>query len=149
MPAVTTTPIKAYAHCRNALCSGYQQVEVDGLKEVAAYTYGEMGGDDIFYSFVQNSIVEYKFADPEDAPCPGCGEPREVTGDPRPSYQALSGHDPMGLLGMPKFDAARQNQVVATAGSLTESDEEIELRLRAKLREEQIEAKLRAEMEQG
>lgn len=146
MPTITATPVKAYAHCRNPLCVGYEQVEVDGLREVMAYTYAEMGGDDIFANFTQNSVVEYKFADAGQAPCPGCGAPREVAGDPRPSYQRLSGHDPNGLLNLPKFDAAKQNAVVAHVASGAESDAEMEVRLRQQLKEEAMMAKLRAEI---
>lgn len=146
MPNFTLTPVKAYAHCRHALCSGYEQVEVDGLREVAAYTYGEMGGDDIFTQFVQNSIVEFRFADADDAPCPSCGQPREVTGESRPSYAAMSGHDQNGLLNLPKFDAAKQAQRVEHIAR-SESDEEMEVRLRQQIKEERMMAKLRGELE--
>jgi hypothetical protein len=33
-----------------------------------------------------------------------------VTGEPRPSYQPLSGHDPLGLLQFGGFDAGMQVQ---------------------------------------
>jgi hypothetical protein len=94
----------------------------------------------------ERSTVEYRFANQEDAPCPGCGVDRECTGEPRPQYEGLSGYDQMGLLSVAKFDAQKQAHTAAVAGTSMETDEEIEARMRAKLREEAIEAKLRAEM---
>lgn len=146
MPTITQTPVKAYAHCLNARCPGYEQVEVDAVQETAAYTFGEMGGDGVFAQFVQNSIVEHKFADPEKAPCPGCGSPREVSREPREVYAAQSGHDPMGLLAMDPFDAQKQAQVAQASAAFVKSDEEIEVEIRERLRREQIEARIRAEM---
>lgn len=144
MPTVTATPVKAYAHCRDARCPGYNQQEVDAVREEASYTFGELGGDGVFTHMQERSSVEWKFADVEDAPCPVCSELREVTGSHRPSYQPLSGHDPLGLLSAPKFDAAAAAVPAEIRG---ESDGEIEARLRVKLKEEAIEARLRAELE--
>ena len=143
MPTVTVAPVRAYAHCRDARCPGYQQQAVEAVREEVMYTFGENGGDGVFTHMVESSRVEYKFADESDAACPVCSTPREVTGDPRPQYVNESGQDPMGLLALPKHDTAASFSPFSPAG---ESDDEIELRLRQKLREEQIEARLRAEM---
>lgn len=97
MATVTETPVKGYAHCRNARCPGYQQEEVDAVREEKAFTYGDGGGDGVFMHMVERSMVSFLFANPDDAPCPSCKEPREMSGEPRPSYQPLSGHDPMFL----------------------------------------------------
>lgn len=137
MPISTETPATGYLHCRNAMCAGYHQQEAPVSKVETSWTFGEMGGDGVFTHMVQNSSVVY-VADAKELPCPVCGENREVSGQPRPSYQPLSGHDPMGLLNVPRFDPN---------GTAPESDEEIEARIRARLKEEQIEARLRAEMD--
>lgn len=143
MPTLTGTPAVGYAHCRDARCSGYQQEQVGAVREETSFTFGE--GDRLGAGVLQNTVekshVEYRLADPDDAACPVCGVPREVTGEPRKQYVNESGHDPMGLLGMAKFN---QDQVPADVRG--ETDEEIEARLRSKLREEAIEARLRAEM---
>lgn len=140
MPTITATPVRGFAHCRSALCPGYAQEAIDAIREEASYTFGENGGDGVFTHMIESSRVEYRAAEGS-APCPACAAPREITGEPRPQYINESGHDPMGLLALPKFDTE------ATPASRGETDEEIEMRLRAKLREEQIEARLRAEME--
>lgn len=149
MPTITAVPVTGYASCRNALCPGYHEEEVPALREETSFTFGELGGDGVFKHMEERSVVEHKFADETDAPCPGCGRERICSGEPRPQYEGLSGFDPMGLLNVPKFNAAQQAEAVAVAGTPGESDEEIESRLRAKLREEQIEARLRAELDKG
>lgn len=143
MATTTETPVRAYAHCRNSRCSGNAQVEIDAVLCEYAQTFGDNGGDGAFFGMVERSTIEYAFADPEQAPCVSCKQPREVTGQQRPTYQNLSGHDPKGLLYVEGYDASQEAPASAGFG---ESDDEIELRLRAKIREEQIEAKLRAEM---
>jgi hypothetical protein len=137
MPTITATPAVAYAHCRNARCPGYDQQQIEGRRVETAQTFGENGGDGIFMSFVERSMVTYEAVDES-----GCGEDREVTGDPRPSYQPISGHDPMGLLSTPGFDPA---QTAPAPGFAPETDEEMEARLRAQLREEQMLQRLRDE----
>lgn len=142
MPTITATPTKAYAHCRDARCPGYHQEAVDAVHEEAFYTFGENGGDGIFAHMTESSRVEYRFADETDVPCPVCTQPREITGTPRPQYVNESGHDPLGLLGMPKFNASES----APAHVRGETDEEMEARLRAEIREEQMRERLRTEM---
>jgi hypothetical protein len=142
MPTITAFPMRAYAHCRDARCPGYHQQEVDATREEASYTFGENGGDGVFFHMVESSRVEFRFANPADVACPVCGSDREVTGSPRPQYVNESGHDPLGLLGVAKFDPSES----VPASVRGETDEEIEARLRQKIREEQIEAKLREEM---
>jgi hypothetical protein len=109
VPQITATPATVYLHCRNARCSGSNQEELEGVREETAFTFGENGGDGIFVTFIERSMVEYRVEDPEVLPCPGCGEDREATGTPRPSYMNLSGHDPMGLIGGPGFDPSVRN----------------------------------------
>ena len=110
MPTVTESKVRAYAHCRNARCPGYQQQEVDAIREEKGLTYRDLNGPgpaDPYDGLVERSSVYYRFADEKDRACRGCGEAREVTGDPRPSYQPLSGHDPLGLLEFGGFDASK------------------------------------------
>lgn len=151
MPTVTETDTTGYAHCRNAMCAGYMQQQVPATREESTWTFGELGGDGVFTHMPERSMITLLFVNdgtdgkPDDRPCPACGEPREVTADPRPSYQPLSGHDPMGLLNAPRFNAAAQFDMGAGAGP-GESDEAIEQRIRARVREEQIEARVREEM---
>lgn len=150
MPTITAVESVVYAHCRNPRCPGHDQQELRGRRVEEAYTFGENGGDGIFVAFVERSQVHYEAADAADVPCPGCGEPREVTGTARPSYQPLSGHDPNGLLTVPRFDSGRQAELASVPPSVRgESDEEMEARLRAQLKEEQMMARLRAEIDAG
>lgn len=142
MPTITAAPTKAYAHCRDARCPGYQQEEVDAVREETSFTFGE--GDRLGAGVLQNTVekshVEYRFADESEASCRVCGVPREVTGEPRKQYVNESGFDPMGLLSMPKFDEQQP-------AALGESDEEMEARLRREIREEQMRERLRGEMQ--
>lgn len=149
MPVITEQPATVYLHCRNVYCPGNDQQQAEGRRVEEAQTFGENGGDGIFTHFVERSMVVYR-ADEAQLPCPGCGEDREVTGDPRPSYQPLSGYDPRGLLDVPKFDAGRQAEITSVPAHIRgESDEEMESRLRATLREEQMMARLRAELDES
>lgn len=143
MPTIQAVPVRAYAHCRDARCSGYQQEEVDAFREETSYTFGEGDrlGAGVLQNTVEKSLVEFRFADPDQAPCPVCKVPREVTGEPRKAYVNESGFDPMGLLGMPKFDEQAPASVVG------ESDEELEARLRREIKEEQMRERLRGEMQ--
>lgn len=107
MPIITEEPTRAFAHCRNARCPGYAQEEIDAIKEETAFTFGDLGGDGVFTHMTERSTVGFRFADPDDGPCPGCHEVREVTGTPRPAYQPLSGKDPMGLLHAQPFNPSQ------------------------------------------
>lgn len=143
MPTMTGSPVVAYAHCRDARCPGYQQEQVDAVREETSYTFGD--GDRLGAGVLQNTVershVEYRLADPEQSACRVCGVPREVTGEPRKAYVNESGFDPMGLLSVPKFDAES-----VPASVRGESDEEMEDRLRREIREEQMRERLREEM---
>lgn len=123
MPTITEQPVKAYAHCRNPRCSGYQQQEVDALVVETSYTGRDLGDNSghPFASVVERSVITYRFAGEqaeaeEASKCPGCGVGREVTGRPRPGYRNVSGHDPHYLVGGPKFDPTVKN---------TEADEQL------------------------
>lgn len=144
MATFTQAPVLAYAHCRDARCPGYAQQQIDAIREEASYTFGD--GDRLGAGVLQNTVershVEYHAADDADVPCPACGAQREVTGTPRPQYVNESGHDPMGLLAL-QPDQAGGPVMQYAAG---ETDEEMETRLRGEIREEQMRARLRAEM---
>lgn len=109
MPTVIPTPVKAYAHCTNAMCAGYHQEEVDAIREETSWTIGENGGDGAFMGLIERSVIDYRFVNQEDAPCPVCTQPRIVTGEPRPSYQRTQ-YDPMYLV---NSQAAQQMGVPA------------------------------------
>jgi hypothetical protein len=114
MPTVSEAPARGFAHCRSARCPGYQQQEVAAVREEVGFTYRELNGNkgapDPYDGLFERSSVRFRFEDESEAACPVCGEPREVTGEPRPSYQPLSGHDPLGLLQFGGFDAGMQVQ---------------------------------------
>jgi hypothetical protein len=104
MPTVQATPQQVFLHCRNALCAGYNQEEVEGFREETVQTFGENGGDGIFTAMVERSMVAFRAADDVEVTCPGCKQAREVAGESRPQYQAMSGHDPLGLVGGAPFN---------------------------------------------
>lgn len=147
MPTITPVPVFAYAHCRDARCPGYQQEQVDAIREETSYTFGENGGDGVFTHMIESSRVEYRFTDTKDSPCPVCGVPREITGTPRPQYVNESGFDPMGLLSLPKFQSDSDAGASVPGHLRGETDEEMEARLRQEIREEQMRARLREEMQ--
>lgn len=106
---VTPEKVKAYAFCVNPLCPGYGQEETDCVKTTVAYTYGDNGAD-MFKSMVERSTFSLAFADDDDAACRVCAQPRQLSEHPRPSYQPLSGFDPMGLVnGVQQFNASVVN----------------------------------------
>lgn len=107
MPLVTETPVRAFAHCVVPRCPGAYEAEVDALRVETAFAFTENGGD---IPGIERSNVVAQFADEADATCEHCGGHRDVSLTPRPQYQRLSGHDPMGLLGMPQYDP---NKVIA------------------------------------
>jgi hypothetical protein len=150
MATFTQAPVLAYAHCRDARCPGYAQQQIDAIREEASYTFGD--GDRLGAGVLQNTIershVEYHAADDADVPCPACGASREVTGTPRPQYVNESGHDPMGLLALqPDQPGGPVDPLTQYYGPThVETDEEMETRLRGEIREEQMRARLRAEM---
>ena len=109
MPTVTETPVEAaWAHCTQPRCPGNNQQQVPAVRRETAHTYRERGGDG---PGVESSWVSVAFADEGDVACPSCGRAREVSEQRRQTYAALSGHDPMGLLGAPQFDARKQDEL--------------------------------------
>lgn len=106
MPHVVTEKVQAYAHCPNARCVGYLQEEVPAERVETNYLYTDNGGD---LPGVERSNSHFRWPDGVDVSCPGCGGLRELSASPRPSYQPLSGYDPMGLLGAAKFNPAKVN----------------------------------------
>lgn len=108
MPTVTEQEVEGYAHCVQARCPGNTQQRVKAFRRETSRTYREMGGDS---PGVETSWVALVFADADESGCPHCGRHRELTDQPRKSYAPLSGHDPMGLLGAPQFNAAKQQEL--------------------------------------
>jgi hypothetical protein len=106
MPTQTVTPVRGFAHCVVPRCPGTYESEVDAVKVTTSWTFIERGGD---IPGEENSQDAARFADETDATCEHCGGHREVSLSPRPQYQPLSGHDPMGLLGMPQYDPNKIN----------------------------------------
>lgn len=110
MPTITETRARAFAFCRNPYCAGYNGSEVDVVREERSTTHKELGGKGTILNGVESSTIDLRFADPEDAACPGCSVPRELSPSPRPSYEPLSGFPQDGLLSAPKFDPDRQEE---------------------------------------
>lgn len=108
MPTVTHAEQTAYAHCGTPTCPGSRQVAVDGVRRETSYAFTENGGD---IPGIERSTVEWTFADEGDRPCPSCGRPREISDQAKPSYDPLSGFDPMGLLTVDPFDPGKRNTV--------------------------------------
>lgn len=100
---VTPAQVKAYAHCQNPLCPGYGQEEVDAVRTEFAWTFGDSDPKSVFKNMIDRSTMMFEYANGEDRACRSCSTDRELTGTARPTYQALSGFDPMGLLNA-KFD---------------------------------------------
>lgn len=101
MPTVSETGIKGFAHCRNPLCRGYLQEQVEAVRRETGYSYVERGGD---LPFMESSTVHIVFADEQsDSPCPYCKEAREVTDQQRPVYEKMTGFAQDGLLHAPRF----------------------------------------------
>jgi hypothetical protein len=106
MPTVASREQKIYMHCINPRCRGMMEEEVDGLAEETSYLFTDNGGD---IPGVERSVVVAKPVHEEDETCPHCGGRRDASLSPRPQYQRLSGHDPMGLLNVPSFDPNKVN----------------------------------------
>lgn len=102
---ISSNTVTAYAHCTRPLCDGASQQPVQALREETGVTYAEQGGD---LGFVDKSFVTLRFDDDDDAACPHCGRPRELTEQARVQYQNLSGVDPDGLVGI-KYGAQTRN----------------------------------------
>lgn len=104
MPTIVEVEVDGYVHCALPRCEGNQQEKVKAVKREVSQTYAEEGGN---IPGVYRSWVTYH-VDDEVRPCPSCGKPREVSDQPRKTYASMSGYDPMGLIGSPAFNAAKQ-----------------------------------------
>lgn len=116
MPTITVTEVAGFAHCRNPRCAGGNQEAVKALRQTDAFSYSERGGD---LPGIEASNDYVRFANPEDAPCPHCGEGREITEQARPSYQSF-GHGPQDALleievgpNGSRFDPSKQAELQA------------------------------------
>lgn len=98
--------MRLWAHCVRPTCPGSGEVEVDGLREETGFMFTDNGGD---IPGIERSNVQYQFENPDELACPSCGKGRELSQDRRPSYDPLSGHDPMGLLQAERFDPSVRN----------------------------------------
>lgn len=117
MPRTTDTPIDAYAHCADSTCPGNAQQPVKAIRHDVAFSYMDLGGD---MPGIERTTSALRVAHDKDATCKTCGGPRELSTDPRPVYNNLSGHPQDGLL---KIAAER-----AAGHQPTESAELAELR---------------------
>lgn len=105
MPRITASSTVAYAHCRDMLCPGYSQEEVEAVNRLFERTIGEMDPKaGVFSPIVETSWTDLEFADPDDVSCEHCDGVREISATPRPTYQRLSGHPQNGLLTMRGFN---------------------------------------------
>lgn len=91
-------PFEVFVHCGNVLdgCDDTQR-QVPGFRVTTAQTYRDVGGDNVYGHLVQNSWTEFEVG-PDDQECPRCGNRVHVTGEQRPQYATLSGHDPRELI---------------------------------------------------
>lgn len=131
---ITETRIRALAHCSNPLCEGNRQEEVDAIAQLVEETYGmrdrqpSMGAPDLtspLVNLVENSHEMLRFAREEDAPCPVCSGPRELTRQVRPRYERLSDVAPDKLL---QFRRQGLSSADVLAQAAEKSDEVAELR---------------------
>ena len=95
MARTTTIETTAFAHCANPRCDGHTQTEVPAVKDTVEHTYIDSGGD---MPGVEKSQVHYRFANDDDASCPVCDGPRDLTDQRRVRYENLSGKAQDGLL---------------------------------------------------
>src|SRR4051794_31781702 len=108
MPVITSEPISGYAHCAKQTVEGdpcFPQQEVPAIRQTVEFLYadGQGGGssdpiDQTFARLVERSVSHIRFADPEDATCPHCGGPREISDQVRPIYTRLSDVPPDELV---------------------------------------------------
>lgn len=111
MPTVTEQDKTGYAFCSQARCPGNSQQKVPAVYRVTERTYREMGGDS---PGIEASWQTVLFKNEDDANCAHCGRRREITDQPRVTYENLSGQNPMGLLGAPQFDPKKQAELQAS-----------------------------------
>jgi len=141
MPNIIREEVQGFAHCMQFLdelgevsrpgplgetmtdekCPGYAQQRVPIIREVVEHLYGDYGagseltgagrsGYDVYYS-----TEHLQWADPEQAPCPHCGVPRELSTQERPSYPRLSGQPQDQLL---RFKREEREAAVSTANAM-------------------------------
>lgn len=108
MPVVTENKRVLFAHCPSPLCANYRQQEVEGVVVETSYMFTDNGGD---IPGIERSVEDLRWVDDDQAECSECGRRRELSTSPRPSYDPLSGHDPMGLVNgtVPPYDPGKVN----------------------------------------
>lgn len=132
MPTITAAEVVGFAHCRNPRCPGSQQEQVKAIQHIESYSYLERGGD---LPGEEMSTVRLTFADEAEMPCPNCALTREVTAEPRPSYQGEWGEQnflldiEVGADGS-RFDPSKQAELQSQASEkLQEENAELRERL--------------------
>lgn len=131
MPTVTETAKTLYAHCTDPRCPGAAQRELDGFVVETAFSYRERGAN---APGIEQSTVTFRLADEDQHACE-CGRRLELSDQRRVIYDNLSGHDPMGLLGVPQFSQAKQ--VELRQQPMTD-DERERLEAEVRARDEQL-----------
>ena len=91
MPTAVDEQVQGFAHCVDPRCPGHNQQAVPAIRRETSYTYVERGGD---APGIEQSHVQAVFADEADSVCPACNGQRDISLDPRPQYDPLSGFDP-------------------------------------------------------
>jgi hypothetical protein len=107
-PVSTEQEIEAWANCQYALCPGSGQEKVPAVRNVVEHSFESRGGD---IPGIENSQVYLRFVNETDSTCAVCGAARVLSEQVRPTYQPLSGHDPMGLVNgsVARYDPNYQN----------------------------------------
>lgn len=156
MPIVTDTERELFASCRDSLCPGAKQVKVRGVESYAAFTYGELNGNGsstpqeaMIAHLPEREAIHYRWADPDDEPCPECGRARVIDPSPRPVYEAKTGMDPLLLrkreLGLDKEQNDRAEALELQRQQLAEAKRANDLREREIVaRERELAAQARA-----
>jgi hypothetical protein len=95
MPTVVENVVDGYASCRDGTCPGYKQQPVKVVVTETQFTYVDLGGD---IPGVERSCLIYGWENPDDEPCPVCGQPRLCSDQVRPVYPNISGQPQDALL---------------------------------------------------
>lgn len=101
MPTVTVSRITGYKTCarkrvKGQLCPGYESHPAELDEEEVAWTFLELGGD---MPGVERSQIHHRAATPGvDDACDFCGGPVNLSAEPRPLYENISGVDPDEIL---------------------------------------------------
>jgi hypothetical protein len=167
VPIITRTQIDAYAHCAQQVgpdgslafnaegvpegderCPGYAQQKVRAIRELIEFSYLDGGADPSDpVRMIERGVEHLHRFDSDDAPCPHCGYPRELTDQVRPRYSNLGGGGPDAIFAQrwrerEKAEAARSQASAADrqAAALERANELEERRVAAAERANELEA---------